>query len=64
MCSSDLTPIGNFLELEGPGEWIDTTARQLGFPKKDYILASYGRLYVAHCENHGVEPSHMVFSSH
>jgi adenylate cyclase class 2 len=24
------TPIGNFIELEGPGRWIDTTAREPG----------------------------------
>ena len=60
----DETPIGDFLELEGPGEWIDQTTRQLGFSEKDYILASYGRLYLTDCAHRGVEPSHMVFSSH
>jgi len=60
----DETPIGYFLELEGPGEWIDRTARQLGFSPQDYVLDSYARLYVADCERRGVEPSHMVFASH
>lgn len=60
----DETPIGNFLELEGPGEWIDRTAGELGFSPQDYILASYGRLYLADCERRGVEPTHMVFASH
>ena len=59
----DETPIGNFLELEGPGEWIDETARELGFGPRDYILESYGRLYLADCERRGVEPTHMVFAS-
>jgi adenylate cyclase class 2 len=27
----DETPIGHFLELEGPGEWIDRTAKSPGF---------------------------------
>ena len=60
----DETPIGDFLELEGPGEWIDETAKQLGFSRQDYVLDSYARLYVADCERRGVEPSHMVFASH
>ena len=60
----DETPIGDFLELEGPGEWIDRTASQLGFGRKDYILESYARLYLADCERRRVEPAHMVFASH
>ncbi len=59
----DETPIGDFLELEGPGEWIDTTADRLGFSSRDYILESYGRLYLADCARRGVEPSNMVFAS-
>lgn len=60
----DETPIGDFLELEGPGEWIDDTAKQLGFSRQDYVLDSYARLYVADCERRGMEPRHMVFASH
>ncbi len=60
----DETPIGGFLELEGPGEWIDSTARELGFSQSDYILESYARLYLADCERRGLEPAHMVFASH
>jgi adenylate cyclase class 2 len=59
----DETPIGNFLELEGPGEWIDRTARLLGFTEKQYVLESYGRLYLEDCERRGVQPANMVFSS-
>jgi len=59
----DETPIGWFLELEGPGEWIDQTALQLGFSPADYILESYGKLYLSDCESRGVKPSHMVFLS-
>jgi adenylate cyclase, class 2 len=58
----DETPIGNFLELEGPAEWIDKTARDLGFAKPDYVLDSYGRLYLADCERRGQEPGDMVFA--
>lgn len=59
----DETPIGNFLELEGPADWIDQTAEQLGFSKNDYILDSYGKLYLADCRRRGVEPTHMLFAS-
>lgn len=59
----DETPIGNFLELEGPGPWIDGIAGRLGFSSKDYLLESYGQLYLAHCEKMGVQPLNMVFSS-
>jgi adenylate cyclase class 2 len=41
----DETPIGDFLELEGPGYWIDATALRLGFTAQDYIAASYAALY-------------------
>lgn len=60
----DETPIGNFLELEGPGAWIDATAQMLGFSPQAYILESYGKLYLSDCERRGVEPGHMVFASH
>lgn len=41
----DETPIGPFLELEGPAAWIDRTAKLLGFTEADYITASYGALW-------------------
>lgn len=59
----DETPIGNFMELEGPGEWIDRKAQALGFSRKDYILLSYGKLYLEDCEQRGVQPTDMVFAS-
>lgn len=60
----DETPIGDFLELEGPGDWIDQTAKSLGFSEEDYLLESYGRLYLADCERRGLQPGNMVFASH
>ncbi|MFL6449211.1 MAG: class IV adenylate cyclase [Bryobacteraceae bacterium] len=59
----DETPIGTFLELEGPGDWIDHTAAELGFTSADYILESYGRLYIADCQRRGIEPGNMIFPS-
>jgi adenylate cyclase class 2 len=58
----DETPIGVYLELEGNPAWIDRTACQLGFAEKDYITASYARLYVEWCEARGVAPSNMLFA--
>ncbi|MDE3199269.1 MAG: class IV adenylate cyclase [Acidobacteriota bacterium] len=57
----DETPIGNFLELEGPSRWIDKTARDLGFSRDDFILLSYGRLFEKWCAEHKIESSHMAF---
>ena len=57
----DHTPIGGFLELEGPPHWIDATAKELGFAESDYILASYGRLYLEAVEDNPSLSSHMVF---
>jgi adenylate cyclase class 2 len=42
----DETPIGDFLELEGPPKWIDRTARRLGFTEADYVTASYAELHM------------------
>jgi adenylate cyclase class 2 len=60
----DETPIGDFLEIEGRGDWIDATAARLGFSPADYVLESYGALYLEHCRKHGLEPGNMVFASH
>ncbi len=57
----DETPIGNYLELEGPARWIDSVARKLGYHRRDYITASYGTLYRRRCIEQGREPRDMVF---
>jgi len=43
----DETPIGTFGELEGPGRWIDHTARALGIRTEDYITQTYADLFFA-----------------
>jgi adenylate cyclase class 2 len=58
----DETPIGVFLELEGPSRWIDNTAKELGFSRDDYILLSYARLYEQWSAAHGSDPHDMAFS--
>jgi len=57
----DETPIGNFMELEGPPEWIDDVAAKLGYRESDYIKRSYGALYIARCESTGTSPGNMLF---
>ncbi len=57
----DETPIGNYLELEGPPRWIDQTARLLGFTHADYITRSYGYLYLAYCRERRIRPKDMLF---
>lgn len=57
----DETPIGTFVELEGPAAAIDRAAEELGFSKHDYVLKNYLRLYMEDCRRKGQEPRHMVF---
>jgi adenylate cyclase class IV len=42
----DETPVGDYLELEGDRAAIDRSARLLGFTKADYIVKSYGGLFM------------------
>lgn len=60
----DETPIGPYIELEGPGRWIDRKAMRLGYRKQDYIKASYAALYRKQCRRCGVRPEDMVFLRH
>ncbi|PYU67491.1 MAG: hypothetical protein DMG49_18475, partial [Acidobacteria bacterium] len=57
----DETPIGTFVELEGPAAAIDRAAEELGFSKRDYVLKNYLWLYMEDCRRKGLQPSHMVF---
>ncbi|HLY62056.1 MAG TPA: class IV adenylate cyclase [Terriglobia bacterium] len=59
----DQTPIGNFLELEGPKRWIDVAARRLDFSRGDYVTASYAALYVSLCQQERKQPGNMVFAA-
>jgi len=60
----DETPIGNFLELEGPGGWIDAVARQLGYSRQEYIRESYAALYRKSCLEEGKKLGNMIFPGH
>ena len=57
----DETPIGTFVELEGPASAIDRAAEDLGFTKHDYVLKNYLVLYMEDCRRRGMQPRHMVF---
>jgi adenylate cyclase class 2 len=57
----DETPIGAYLELEGDPEWIDNTARTLGYEEKDYITASYARLFFEWRHRTGATMDNMLF---
>lgn len=57
----DETPIGDYVELEGPKRWIDQVARDLGYRREDYITASYASLYRRKCQERGENPGSMVF---
>jgi adenylate cyclase class 2 len=57
----DETPIGNYLELEGPKGWIDAVAAGLGFRRQDYVTASYVRLYYQRCAELRKKPANMMF---
>jgi adenylate cyclase, class 2 len=57
----DETPLGAYLELEGPPRWIDMIARGLGYAPEEYITASYAALYFEKCRREGKRPGNMVF---
>jgi adenylate cyclase, class 2 len=57
----DETPIGTYLELEGPAAAIQRGARLLGYARKDYLKDTYGSLYLAACRRLGRKPGDMLF---
>jgi adenylate cyclase class 2 len=57
----DETPIGTYIELEGPHQAIDQAARLLGFHPRDFITKNYLVLYLDDCKRQGVSPTHMLF---
>lgn len=57
----DETPIGTFVELEGPPAAIDRAAAELGYSKRDYILTNYLALYAEDCRRKGEQPQNMLF---
>jgi adenylate cyclase, class 2 len=58
----DETPVGVYVELEGPPEAIDRAAAALGFSRKDYLVKNYLILYAEDCRRRGVTPGNMLFA--
>ena len=58
----DETPVGTFVELEGPIAAIDRAAEEMGFSKRDYITKSYLQVYVEECHRRGEQPRNMLFA--
>jgi adenylate cyclase class 2 len=59
----DETPIGNYGEIEGPPEWIDSTAERLHISHDQYITASYAELFLAWKRKNRSKAEHMLFES-
>lgn len=57
----DETPIGCFVELEGPPEEIDQTAETMGKTVGQYVLETYRELHVRAAREQGQEPGDLVF---
>jgi adenylate cyclase, class 2 len=56
----DETPIGVFLELEGPPNAIDRAAQELGFSRAEYITKNYLLLHVENCRRQGLSVSQLA----
>ena len=57
----DETPIGTFVEIEGPESGILATAAAMGRTPADFILDSYYSLFVKHREALGFRGTDMIF---
>ena len=57
----DETPIGNFAEIEGPPDWIDKIARDLGVTPDHYITETYAALFFAWKRETGSSAEEMTF---
>jgi adenylate cyclase class 2 len=56
----DETPIGVYLELEGPPNAIDRAAQELGFSPAAYITKNYLLLHVENCRRKGLSVSQLA----
>lgn len=59
----DETPMGPFVELEGPAVLLRPLARTLGLDPDGALAGSYSELWVAWRRSHPEAPVDMVFSS-
>ena len=59
----DETPIGNFAEIEGPADWIDSLANKLGITTSQYITETYAGLFFAWKRKTGSRAQEMTFEA-
>jgi len=57
----DETPLGCYVELEGPPDQIDRAAEVMGMPRERYVLETYRELQEKHAMEHGIEAGDLVF---
>jgi adenylate cyclase class 2 len=58
----DETPIGTYVELEGPTDWIDRTLTQLNVDLSTCITDSYGKLFLDWKQRTGSPAEHLTFA--
>lgn len=58
----DETPLGCYVELEGPPDQIDQAADAMGMPRERYVLETYRELQEKHALEHGIEAGDLVFA--
>lgn len=57
----DETPVGNYVELEGPEEEIRRRAAAMAIEEAQFLRSSYYSLYLDYCRETGKTPEFMVF---
>jgi adenylate cyclase, class 2 len=58
----DETPIGNYAELEGPPDWIDSMLELLGIDPNTCLTDSYGKLFSNWKTETGHTAEHLTFT--
>jgi adenylate cyclase, class 2 len=58
----DETPIGTYVELEGPTDWIDRTLTDLNVDLSTCITDSYGKLFLDWKQRTGSPAEHLTFA--
>jgi adenylate cyclase class 2 len=58
----DETPIGNYVELEGPTGWIDRTLAELTVDPATSLTDSYGKLFLDWKQRTGSPAEHLTFA--
>ncbi len=59
----DETPIGNYVELEGPPGWIDQTVAELQIDPATCLTDSYGKLFLDWKQRTGSPAEHLTFAA-